>query len=97
MLPFVLAAQLALVHGKVISHQLQGRSQTKVKETLSSRQVSTDTVNSPRGGACAFTDWLTHTDTCRSFLTEILDWKKYWNTDNDSNFRLIKAFHINPS
>lgn len=56
MLPFVLAAQLALVHGKVISHQLQGRSQTKVKETLSSRQVSTDTVNSPRGGACAFTD-----------------------------------------
>lgn len=62
MLPFVLAAQLALIHGKVfISHQLQGRSQTKVKETFSSRQVSTDTINSLRVGACAFTDSLTHT------------------------------------
>ena len=75
MLPFVLAAQLALIHGKVfISHQLQGRSQTKVKETFSSRQVSTDNINSLRAGTCAFTDSYTHTHT---FLTEILNWKKF--------------------
>lgn len=49
MLPFVLAAQLALIHGKVfISDPLQGRSQTKVIETFSSRQVSTDNISSQR-------------------------------------------------
>lgn len=53
MLPFVLAAQLARSHGKVfISHQLQGGSQTRVKETFSSRQVSADHINSAR--ACTW-------------------------------------------
>lgn len=70
MLPFVLAAQLALIHGKVfISHQLQGRSQTKVKETFSSGQVSTDTINSRRACTCAFS-------LSPSFsFTEILSWE----------------------
>lgn len=55
MLPFVLAVQLALSHGKVfISHQLQGGSQTKVKETFSSRHFSTDNINSQRAYAYAF-------------------------------------------
>lgn len=71
MLPFVLAAQLAPSHGKVfISHQLQGGSQTKVKETFSSRQVSADNINSPRACACV------SPSPSRSLLMELLDQEK---------------------
>lgn len=95
MLPFVLAAQLALSHGKVfISHQLQGGSQTKVKETFSSRQVSADNINRPR--ACA---WLAHSLSCAH--RHILSYGTViggggggkCNADNESNFHelLINA------
>lgn len=98
MLPFVLAAQLALIHGKVfISHQLQGRSQTKVKETFSSRQVSTDNIKSRGACTCAFSLSLSV-----SFSFSLV----YGNIELGSNieilmmkvtFMLIKVLLINPS
>ena len=87
MLPFVLAAQLALSHGKVfISHQLQGGSQTEVKETFSSRQVSADNINRPRARACLTLSFSpSHAHIC--------DRGKKCSTDTESNFHelLINA------